>query len=316
MTRKIVQRAFGGPEELSLIDAPPLTYADLAPGEVLVAATAASINPIDIMTRTGGGMAAVGIISVPYTPGWDVAGTVEAVGESVEGFDIGQRVMGLLNFPHLGSAYASQVIARAEDLIAVPDNLSDIQAGALPMAAMTAWQAFADTTSVSPGQRVLITGAGGGVGHFAVQIAHHLGAHVVAIASSGKHEWLKSLGADETIDYRDESSVAGLEGSIDVALSLAEGSRHTALRAVKPGGTLIGLGGGVGDIGSDAGAAGIRFEATHVHTQREWLEKVTELAAQGELIPTVSKAFDLASAADAYRAVESGHSTGKIVLAI
>lgn len=100
------------------------------------------------------------------------------------------------------------------------------------MAAMTAWQAFTDTASVEAGQRVLISGAGGGVGHLAVQLARHLGAHVIALASEGKHLRLQELGADETIDYRDATAVAALEGTADIALSLAASSRDAALRAV------------------------------------------------------------------------------------
>ncbi|MFC9978465.1 NADP-dependent oxidoreductase [Gordonia sp. NPDC127522] len=314
MSRKIIQRAFGGPEVLELVEGEVPAAAGVGPAEVLVAVTAAGVNPIDIMTREGGGMAAAGVITLPFTPGWDVAGTVEAVGSAVTGLSPGQRVLGLARFPHEGGAYAQHAVVPAADLVPTPENLTDEQAGALPMAAMTAWQAFADTTTVGPGHRVLVTGAGGGVGHLAVQIAHHLGAHVVAVASKGKHDWLTDLGADETVDYRETEAVAALAGTIDVALSLAAGSRDAALAAVRSGGTLIGLGAGAGDFGAVADAAGVRAVATHVHTQPEWLERVVGLAAAGQLSPTVSESFDLADVADAHRAVEAGHSTGKIVL--
>lgn len=314
MSVKIVQQAFGGPEVLEPMNADTPTVADLAPDEVLVAVAAAGVNPIDVMTREGGGMAAAGVITLPFTPGWDVAGTVEALGSSVTGLTVGKRVLGLARFPKEGRAYAEYVIVPAEDVTATPDNLTNEQAGGLPMAAMTAWQAFTDTTRVGPDQRVLITGAGGGVGHLAVQIAHHLGAHVTAIASTGKHEWLRGLGADETIDYRDNEAVAALTDTIDVALNLAAGSRESALKSVRAGGTLIALGGGSEDLAAQTEQAGIRFAATHVHTQRDWLESVVELAAQGIIEPTVSEVFDLAEAAAAHRSVESGHSTGKIVL--
>lgn len=314
MSIKILQQTFGGPETLEPVDAETPTPADLAPGEVLVSLTAAGVNPIDVMTRGGGGMAAAGVITLPYTPGWDVAGTVEGVGADVEGLGVGQRVLGLARFPHEGATYAEYVIVPAEDLVSTPDNLSDEEAGALPMAAMTAWQALTDTTTVGPGQRVLISGAGGGVGHLAVQIAHHLGAHVVAIASSGKHEWLRGLGADETVDYHDSDAVDALDNAFDVALSLAAGSHETALGAVRAGGTLIALGAGAGELDARAEQAGIRFAATHVRTQREWLESVVDLAARGIIAPTVSEVVDLADASEAHRIVEGGHSTGKTVL--
>lgn len=254
MSMKIVQPAFGGPETLVPAEAAVPSATDLAPGEVLVAVAAAGVNQIDVMTREGGGMAAVGIITLPFTPGWDVAGTVEAMGSEVNGLVVGQRVLGLARFPQEGAAYAEHAIVPAEDLVPTPENLTDEQAGGLPMEAMTAWQAFSDTTTVGPGQRVLITGAGGGVGHLAVQIGHHLGAHVIA------------------------------------------------------------LGGGAGDLASQAEQVGIRFAATHVRTQRDWLESVVDLAGQGIITPTVSEVFDLADAAAAHQHLEAGHSTGKTVL--
>lgn len=314
MSTKIIQRAFGGPEVLEHVEVATPTAADLGPTDVLVAVTAAGVNPIDVMTRQGGGMAAAGVVDVPFTPGWDVAGTVEAVGAEVTALQVGQRVLGLARFPREGGTYAEHAVVPAENLVPTPDRLSEAEAGALPMAAMTAWQALASTTTAAPGRRVLITGAGGGVGHLAVQIARSLGDHVVAIASSGKHDWLRSLGADETVDYRDPEAVAALAGTVDVALSLAPGSRESALRAVRPGGTLVALGGGAGDLEEGAVSAGIRFEATHVRTERAWLENVVDLAGKGELLPTVSETFALADAADAHRSVESGHGTGKVVL--
>lgn len=315
MSTKIEQRAFGGPEVLELVDSPAPTDSDLASGEVLVKVVAAGVNPIDIMTRTGGGMAAAGVIKLPFTPGWDLAGTVEAVGAEVTGLSVGQRVLGMARFPTAGQAYAQYAVVPAEDLVQTPENLSDDQAAALPMAAMTAWQAFTDTTSVTAGQRVLITGAGGGVGHMAVQIAHHLGATVVAIASESKHLWLQGLGAQETVDYQDAEAMAALAGTADVVLSLAAGSRETAFAAVRPGGYLIGLGAGAdAELATEADRAGIHYAATHVHTQRDWLTSVTELAANGALTPAVTQTFPLVVAPEAHRAIESGHTTGKIVL--
>ncbi|UVY85575.1 NADP-dependent oxidoreductase [Brachybacterium sp. NBEC-018] len=312
----IVQQEFGGPEVLEAAEVAPLTAQDLAAGEVLVRVRAAGVNPIDAMTRAGGGMAAAGLVTLPAVPGWDLAGVVEAVAEVVQDLAPGDRVLGLARFPHPGGAYAELAAVPAEDLVPVPESLDDVHAAALPMAAMTAWQAFAETAPVRPGQRVLITGAGGGVGHLAVQIAHHLGAHVLAVASAGKHEWLRELGADETVDYRDAAAVAALAGTCDAALSLAEGSRRLALDAVRRGGTVIALGGGADGLAEEAAAAGVELATTHVHTQREWLLAVTDLAARGVIAPTVSEVLDLAEAAQAHRLLEGGHSTGKIVLRV
>ena len=315
MSNKIVQRRFGGPEVLEFVEAESPTSADLAADEVLVRVAFAGVNPIDVMTRRGGGMAAAGIVSLPLIPGWDLAGTVEAVGSDVHEFVPGQRVFGMARFPQAGSAYAEHAVVPARDLLATPASFSDEEAAAFPMAALTAWQAFRDTASVQKGERVLITGAGGGVGHLAVQLAHHLGAEVIAVASARKHAWLQELGADVTVDYTDPDALAALsEKPVQVALNLASGSRGAALAAVEAGGVLVSLGEGADALTAAAAAAGVRLEATHVHTNRDWLEHVGALAADGVLKPTVSQVFALADAAEAHRAIDSGHTRGKVVL--
>ncbi|KQB85692.1 quinone oxidoreductase, NADPH-dependent [Corynebacterium lowii] len=136
---------------------------------------------------------------------------------------------------------------------------------------------------------------------------------MVAIASEQKHEWLRGLGAYETVDYHDAQAMAAIE-PVDVVYSLAPGSFEAALKAVKKGGILISLGAGSADVEEKVKAAGVRFAATHVRTQREWLEGVIDLAGRGVLLPTVSEVFDLKNAAEAHRALESGHTQGKIVL--
>lgn len=315
MSLKIVQSRFGGPEVLEVVDVAPPAESDLAPDEVLVRVAFAGVNVIDVMTRTGGGMATAGIVSLPFTPGWDLAGTVEAVGGDVRRLAAGQRVFALSRFPSPGSAYAQHVVVPARDLVPVPDTLDDEAAGGFPMAAMTAWQAFTDTTRVRPGDRVLVTGAGGGVGHLAVQLAHHLGATVLAVAGVAKHAWLHDLGAHATADYTDPSALAALAAEpVDVALSLAAGSLNSALAAVRPGGVLIALGAGAAAIAPAAEATGVRLATTHVRAEPTWLQRAAALAAEGRLAPTVTEVFDLADAANAHRAIEGGHNQGKIVL--
>jgi NADPH:quinone reductase len=315
MSIKIVQYRFGGPEVLEVVDAPPAPD-ELAAGQVLIRTAYAGVNPVDVMTRTGGGMAAAGAVSLPFTPGWDRAGTIEAVGDQVTDLRAGDRVFGMVGFPHEGAAYAQHVVAPAADLVITPEVLSDDAAAALPMAGMTAWQAFTDTTQVKPGQRVLITGAGGGVGHLAVQIARHLGATVTAVASPAKHAWLRDLGAERTVDYNNHDALAALaDDPADVTLELAGRTiaRH-ALASTRRGGTVIEIAGAADDLRPDAEAAGVRIAATAVHTERSWLQHVADLAAKGALAPLVSHVFDLTDAADAHRLIEAGHMRGKIVL--
>ncbi|RSM63945.1 NADPH:quinone reductase [Actinoplanes sp. ATCC 53533] len=316
MSSKIVQTRFGGPEVLELVEQPSPAPDALTADEVLVRVAFAGVNPIDVMTRTGGAMAAAGLITLPFTPGWDLAGTVEAVGSQVRSLAVGDRVFGMARFPHAGAAYAQYAVVPAVDLALTPDTLTDAAAAALPLAAMTAWQAFADTTHVTNGQRVLIAGAGGGVGHFAVQIAHHLGATVTAVAGAGKHDWLRGLGADRTVDYTDPAALAALaDQPVDVALNLVGGDtgRH-ALAAVRPGGILISLVGAGDDLRGAADLTGVRLATTSVRTERAWLAQITHLAATKALVPEVARVFDLADAAQAHRLVEAGHVQGKVVL--
>jgi len=314
MSAKIVQTGFGGPEVLELVDQAPPAAEELAADEVLIRVAYAGVNPIDVMTRTGGGVA--GLLTLPFTPGWDLAGTVEAVGSQVTALSAGDRVFGMARFPGVGAAYAQHAVVPAIDLAPTPDTLTDAAAAALPLAAMTAWQAFADTTHVAAGQQVLIAGAGGGVGHLAVQIAHHLGATVTAVAGAAKHDWLRGLGADRTVDYTDQAALTALaDQPVDVALTVVGGDtgRH-ALAAVRPGGVLISLVGAPAELRAAADAAGVRVATTAVHTERAWLTEIARLAAAKALAPEVAHIVDLADAAAAHRLIEAGHVQGKIVL--
>ncbi len=169
-------------------------------GEVLVKVGAAGVNPVDTYVRSG----AFSLLGEPpFTLGWDVAGTVEQLGAGVAEFEVGDAVYGLLAFPKAGNAYAEYVVASAAELASRPSWLTVEEAGAVPLVALTAWQAL-ERGGLSAGQRVLIHAAAGGVGHVAVQIAKARGAYVIGTASASKHDFLRSLGADEVIDYRHE----------------------------------------------------------------------------------------------------------------
>src|SRR5690348_56445 len=193
----VVQHSFGAPEVLTLGHAArPVPL----PTEVLVRVHASGVNPVDWQTRAGAGVAwALG--EPPFTLGWDVSGTVEEVGFGVTTLAPGDEVYGMPWFPRAAGGYAEYVAAPARQWARKPATLDHVHAAAVPLAALTAWQTVVDTAHVQAGQRVLITAAAGGVGHFAVQFARHLGAHVIATASAARHPWLKELGADETIDY-------------------------------------------------------------------------------------------------------------------
>ena len=232
--RIIEQQRFGGPEVLELVerDLPPP-----GPGEVQLRVAAAGVNPVDAYVSRGD----IPILGdPPFTLGWDVAGTVMRLGPGVAGFNPGDRVMGLLNFPKPANGYAEAVNARAGDLVPVPNAMTDAQAGALPLAGLTAWQALVEHGQVRAGEKVLITAAGGGVGHLAVQIAKARGAEVWASARAVKHDALRRLGADHVQDTRHQPAAEA--GPFDLVLhGLAEVSPMTSVAAIRPGGRVITL---------------------------------------------------------------------------
>lgn len=323
MATAITQRSFGGPEVLEVVDVERPDPAALAGGEVLVRVAAAGVNPVDTQTRRGEAVAGL-MGGFPFTVGWDLAGTVEALGPDVPsgqqdagaGLTVGDRVFGMARFPQQAAAYAQYAVVPADDLVRTPDSVADEQAAALPLAALTAWQDLVDVAGLRAGQRVFIQGGGGGVGHLAVQLAHHLGAHVITTASAGKHDWLTSLGADQVIDYTREDFTEVLRSApVDIVLDTVSGPLGPPSVAVlKPGGLLIELPGVSEETQAAADAAGIRAAYHAVHTDRAQLTQIAALAGAGTLAVTVSHVYPLADAGDAHRALEGGHITGKLVL--
>jgi NADPH:quinone reductase-like Zn-dependent oxidoreductase len=283
------------------------------PTEVLVAVRAAGINPVDWKVRRSGRY----LGSPPFAVGWDVAGVVETVAGGVTWLAPGDEVLGLPGFPRQAGAYAEYVTAPARHFVRKPASLSFVEAAGLPLAGLTAWQSLVDTTDVRPGQRVLINGAGGGVGHLAVQIAKARGAHVIGTASAAKHEFLRSLGADELIDYRTDDVVARA-GEVDVVFDPFGGDQTATLAAAaRAGGLVIPLSGGLTDaITAAAEARGARAVAVLVEPDHAGLAELVNLVTTGALRVHVQQTFPLADAAGAHELGESGHVTGKLVLTI
>ena len=308
--RAITQQTVGGPEVLELVE---VDRPDPAPTEVLVRVAAAGVNPVDWKVRARGGF----LGDPPFTVGWDVAGTVEQLGGGVTRFAVGDRVFGMPRFPKAAGAYAEYVTSPSRQLARTPEGLSDVEAAALPLAGLTAWQALVETADVQPGQRVLVLGAAGGVGHLAVQIAKARGAHVIATARSAKHAFLANLGADETIDYS-LGPVEDAVGEIDVVLDLV-GSETTAgaLKTVRDGGLFIVVP-SAASVGSleELAAERVRVTGILVEPDRAGLEAIAGLVEAGELRPHVSATFPLEHAARAHEAGETGRTQGKLVLTI
>ncbi|MER6187662.1 NADP-dependent oxidoreductase [Streptomyces sp. NPDC001652] len=306
--RAVVVEQWGGPEVLVERE-----VARPEPGlnEVLVRVHAAGVNPVDFKTRASGALIEWG--EVPAV-GWDVSGTVEAVGPGVGMFRPGDEVYGMPLFPRQAGAYAEYVVAPARHLAPKPANLTHVQAAALPLAALTAWQALVDTAGVRAGERVLVHAAAGGVGHLAVQIAKARGAYVIGTASAGKHDLLRQLGADEVIDYRTvrfEDAV----GDVDVVLDgLGGQNAERSLTVLRPGGRLITLP-GPADVPADV-PGHVRAVWMLVEPDHLGLREIAALAERGALTPVVETVVPLAEAAKAHEIGEQGRTTGKIVLSV
>jgi NADPH:quinone reductase-like Zn-dependent oxidoreductase len=232
-------------------------------------------------------------------------------------FAPGDRVFGMPRFPKEAAAYAEFVTSPSRQLARIPDSLTDVEAGALPLAALTAWQALVETAAVGEGQRVVILGAAGGVGHLAVQIAKSRGAYVIGTASAGKHTFLAELGADEAVDYTSEAVEERVRDA-DLLLDLVGGDgTAAALAALRDGGLAIVVpsAANVDDLRAQAGDR-VRITGLLVEPDRAGLEAIADLAATGRLKPTVAQIFPLADAARAHEVGETGRTQGKLVLVV
>ena len=306
--RAIRQQVLGGPEVLELVEVPK---PDPGPTEVLVRVAAAGVNPVDWKVRTRGGF----LGRPPFTVGWDVAGVVDAVGVGVTRFAVGDRVFGMPRFPREAAAYAEYVTSPSRQLARIPDRLSDVEAAALPLAGLTAWQALVETADVGPGQRVVILAAAGGVGHLAVQIAKARGAYVVGTARSVKHAFLRELGADETIDYTREA-VEERVRDVDVVLDLVGDATRDALPALRDDGILITVSGSAVAPLRELAAGRVRVTGILVEPDRVGMEALSDLAASGALRPHIAETFPLEQAARAHELGETGRTQGKLVLRV
>ena len=309
--RAVVVRSFGGPEVLRLEQ---VQRPDPIPTQVLVRVVAAGVNPIDAKTRSGGGFAAEAG-QLPHIPGWEFSGVVEKTGFGVTRFRPGDEVFGMPFFPRPARAYAEYVTAPSRQLALKPANLTHAQAAGLPLAGLTAWQLLADTARVSPGQRVLIHAAAGGVGHLAVQIARARGAYVIGTASSAKHDLVTGLGAHEVIDYT-AAAFEEAAGIVDVVVDLVGGdTRLRSLDVQREGGLLLPVPRGL-DVSQEAARRGIAVLPMIVEPDYRALEELAAMARSQALSIRVETVLPLEQAAQAHQAMESGHATGKTVLRV
>lgn len=308
--RAVAQSVLGGPEVLELveIERPEPYY-----GEVLVRVCAAGMNPVDPAARERG----LYIGKPPFILGWDVSGVVEEVGIGVTRFRPGDAVYGFPRFPHRAGTHAEYVTAPSRHFDHKPPGISHVDAAAIPLTGLTAWQALVDTAGLRSGQSVLIHAAGGGIGHLAVQIAKSLGAHVIGTARAEKHEFVRSLGADEMID-NSTVDFAEAVSEVDVVLNTIPGDyAERSVSVIRDGGVLAELHlSNAGATFPEAVERGISTRFTLVEPDLGGMRALSRLIEDEQIKVHVSQTFPLEEAAAAHRAMEDGHVTGKIVLTV
>lgn len=309
--RAIGQDVFGGPEVLKIVEA---VRPQAGPAEVLVRVVAAGVNPTDAWHRSSPGLTGGG---APIRLGWDVSGVVEAVGAGVTTLAPGDEVFGMPRHPRPAGGYAEYVTSPARHLVRKPSEISHAQAAALPLAGLTGWQALVDTADVRPGQRVLIHAAAGGVGHLAVQIAKARGAHVVGTARSANHAFVRSLGADEVIDYTRTDFTSAVH-DVDVVIDTIGGEYGPrSLKTLRPHGIVVSLASPAEAALADvARPLGLRAQFMIVEADQEGLRQLRSLVKAGRLIPEIATCLPLEQAARAHELARSGRSRGKIVLTV
>ena len=309
--RAIITREFGPVTELITETLPkPTPAAD----EVLINVRAISINPVDVKTRAGKGMAARMKDFKPLILGWDVSGTIDSVGKNVSNFKAGDEVFGMVNFPGHGKGYAEFVVAPSSHLSLKPANISHEQAAAATLAALTAYQALVHHYKIEKGQRVFIHAASGGVGHFAVQIAKHFGAYVIGSSSAANKGFVLSIGADEHFDYKNQKpeDLAPVDFVLDC---LGAANVLASLTFVKPGGSVVSiLGGATPDVIEKANPKNIHCSAFLVHSSGADMKQIADLIEQGAIHPHVSKIFPFDKMAEAHEQVDTGRTVGKVVV--
>lgn len=324
--------AFGGPEVLRYEDAP---VPELKPGEVLIRVRAIGVNPPDWYLRDGYKALPPEWrpqVAFPVIPGTDVSGIVEAVADDVADFAVGDEVYSMVRFFSIAEsrAYAEYVSVPVSDVARKPAGIDHLHAAAAPMSLLTAWQFMIEVGHDQPnplqpsphkpvplaGRTVLVNGAAGGVGHFAVQLAKLKGSHVIAVAS-GKHEsLLRQLGADEFIDYK-KTRPEDVAHDVDLVVDAVGGpTTGRFLRTLKRGGALfpvypLGFAGA-----GEAEALGVTVSATQVRSSGAQLQEVARLLDDGTIRVVLDSVYPLADARSAHERAAEGHIQGKIVLTV
>jgi len=311
----IILKEAGGTEQLEFTEMP---MPDFQSDEVLIQVKAISINPVDIKTRSGKSLYnELKSRNTPIILGWDISGLITEVGSAVTQYKKGDEVFGMINFPGHGKAYAEYVAAPASQLALKPSNISHETAAAATLAALTAWQALVTHAKVTSGQKILIHAAAGGVGHYAVQMAKHLGAFVIGTSSAHNKDFVLSLGADEQIDYKTqqlEDSVKDVDFVLD---SIGETTIDSSVAVTKKRGTVIVLPSGISEEKlKNLNRSGVNCYRILVESNGDDMKRIAGLLEKGIIVSHISQVFPFEKMREAHLQIETGKTKGKIVVAI
>lgn len=298
----------GGPEVLHLSD---IELPVPGQGQVRLRVAASAFNAADAGMR--GGFLPIPI-ELPHVPGYDVSGTVDAIGEGVEGVQVGDSVVAFLPMERDGGA-AEYVVAPAQAVVAAPTSIPLTEAAALPSVALTAWQALFDDGRLQTGQHVLIIGAGGVVGSYAIQLARRAGVHVIATASPRSMTAVRAAGADQIIDHTATDVLGALDGPVDVLLNLAPIEPEqfaAAVAAVRDGGTVVSTTAFMATPSDED--RGVRAATVFVRADRERLATLVSLVDDGALTVQVDRRIPLAELPALHAEAASSGVRGKVVV--
>jgi NADPH:quinone reductase-like Zn-dependent oxidoreductase len=280
--------------------------------ELLIKIFASSVNPVDWKVREGH-LQGMKLHHLPLTLGWDVSGVVEKTGSAVTNFKVGDEVFTRPAIERDGS-YAEYIAVKADDVARKPRTVSHLQAAVVPLAGLAAWESLVQVANIQPGQKVLIHAGSGGVGHLAVQLAKAKGAYVIATASTRNVVWVKSLGADEVIDYKTQQ-FDEIVSDVDVVFDTVGGETQAdSWKVLKKNGILV----SITNPPDEAIAAkhGVRSAFVFIKPNASSLQSLAELIDAGKIQPHIDRIFSLEQIKEAQTWSQSGHSIGKIAIEI
>lgn len=312
--KAIMLKAAGGPENFEMMD---IDKPKIKTNEVLIESRAISLNPADVKAKESDEMLSMMFGKErPLLLGWDLAGTVTEVGQDVTKFKVGDHVFGMVNFPGQGKTYAEFVAAPESHLALIPENIDFVSAAATTLAALTAYQMLKG--NINKGDRVLIQGGSGGVGHFAIQLAKAMGAYVLTTASDSNKNFVLSLGADEHINYKTQSfeDIKDLDYILDI---FGFDMLDKAIRTVKRGGKVYSTA-APGPMGNNASQLadelGVEFKGIMVKSSGCDMEELARMLNKGSLKANVYKTLPFENMAQAHVEAAKGNAIGKLVVTV